>query len=109
MFFTFGFITCLNDLLVPHLKISFELSYTGSILVQFCFFTAYFVISPPSGKIVEKIGYKRGMIVALLIIAVGCLLFVPAAKIHSFNLFLFALFVLAGGIALLGAMRRRKA
>ncbi len=101
LFFTFGFITCLNDLLVPHLKNSFELSYTGSILVQFCFFTAYFVISPPSGKIVEKIGYKRGMIVALLIIAVGCLLFVPAAKIHSFNLFLFALFVLAGGIALL--------
>ncbi|MBY0517282.1 MAG: sugar MFS transporter [Bacteriovoracaceae bacterium] len=101
LFFAFGFITCLNDLLVPHLKNSFDLDYTRSILVQFCFFTAYFVISPPSGKIVEKIGYKKGVIVGLIIMAVGCGLFGPAAKAHSFNLFLMALFVLAGGIALL--------
>ncbi|MFP5491751.1 MAG: sugar MFS transporter [Bacteriovoracia bacterium] len=101
LFFAFGFITCLNDLLVPHLKNSFDLDYTRSILVQFCFFTAYFVISPPSGKIVEKIGYKKGVIIGLVIMAVGCAMFAPAAKTHSFNLFLTALFVLAGGIALL--------
>jgi FHS family L-fucose permease-like MFS transporter len=101
LFFAFGFITCLNDILVPHLKNSFDLDYTRSILVQFCFFTAYFVISPPSGKVVEKIGYKMGVIVGLAITAVGCLLFVPAAQAHSFNMFLGALFVLASGIALL--------
>lgn len=101
LFFSFGFITCLNDLLVPHLKSSFDLTYTQSILVQFCFFAAYFIISGPSGKIVEKIGYKNGVMVGLIIMSVGCLLFLPAANIHTFALFLFALFVLASGIALL--------
>ena len=101
LFFSFGFITCLNDLLVPHLKNSFNLSYTQSILVQFCFFAAYFIISGPSGKIVEKIGYKNGVIFGLIVMSLGCLLFLPAAYIHTFSLFLFALFVLASGIALL--------
>jgi MFS transporter, FHS family, L-fucose permease len=101
LFFSFGFITCLNDLLVPHLKNSFDLTYSRSILVQFCFFAAYFIISGPSGKIVEKIGYKRGVIVGLVIMAIGCFFFWPAASVHSFYLFLFALFVLASGIALL--------
>jgi FHS family L-fucose permease-like MFS transporter len=101
LFFSFGFITCLNDLLVPHLKNSFSLSYTQSILVQFCFFAAYFLISGPSGKLVEKMGYKKGVITGLIIMSVGCLIFMPAALVHSFYLFLFALFVLAGGIALL--------
>jgi FHS family L-fucose permease-like MFS transporter len=101
LFFAFGFITCLNDLLVPHLKGSFDLDYTRSILVQFCFFTAYFVVSPPAGKVVEKIGYKNGIVVGLFIMALGCVLFSPAARMHSFELFLGALFVLASGIALL--------
>ncbi|MFP5458591.1 MAG: sugar MFS transporter [Bacteriovoracia bacterium] len=101
LFFAFGFITCLNDLLVPHLKNSFELDFTRSILVQFCFFMAYFVISPPAGKIVEKLGYKKGVTTGLVIMAVGCGLFGPAALWHSFPLFLTALFILAGGIALL--------
>lgn len=101
LFFSFGFITCLNDLLVPHLKNSFNLTYTQSILVQFCFFAAYFISSAPAGKLIERIGYKNGVIVGLMVMSVGCLGFLPAAYIHTFSLFLLALFVLASGIALL--------
>src|SRR3954463_15129521 len=75
LFFIFGFITCLNDILVPHLKSLFALDYTQAALVQFCFFSAYFVVSLPAGRIVSRIGYKQGIIFGLLITAIGCLLF----------------------------------
>lgn len=101
LFFMMGFITCMNDILIPHLKQIFDLSYTQAMLVQFCFFTAYFVMSIPMGKLVEKVGYKVGVIGGFLIAAVGCLLFYPAAGSHSYPVFLGALFILASGIVLL--------
>ena len=101
LFFIWGFITCLNDILIPHLKAVFTLNYTEAMLVQFCFFTAYFVVSVPSGYLVEKIEYKGGIIAGLSIAGVGCLLFYPAAGHYSYPLFLAALFVLASGITLL--------
>ncbi|CAD6880185.1 Predicted glucose transporter in beta-glucoside utilization gene cluster [Methylomonas albis] len=101
LFFIWGFITCLNDILIPHLKAVFTLSYTQAMLIQFCFFTAYFLISVPSGYLVEKIDYKGGIIVGLAIAGCGCSLFYPAAGLHSYPLFLAAFFVLASGITLL--------
>jgi FHS family L-fucose permease-like MFS transporter len=101
LFFIWGFITCLNDILIPHLKAVFTLSYAQAMLVQFCFFTAYFIVSVPSGYLVEKIDYKGGIIGGLLIAGIGCLLFYPAAGLHSYPLFLTAFFVLASGITLL--------
>jgi FHS family L-fucose permease-like MFS transporter len=101
LFFIWGFITCLNDILIPHLKSVFTLNYTQAMLVQFCFFTAYFIVSVPSGYLVEKIDYKGGIIAGLSIAGIGCLLFYPAASQHSYPLFLTALFVLASGITLL--------
>lgn len=101
LFFMWGLITSLNDILIPHLKAAFSLSYTQVMLIQFCFFGAYFVMSLPSGFLVERIGYKRGVILGLVTAAVGCLLFYPAAALHSYPYFLGALFVLASGITLL--------
>ncbi|MDO9164289.1 MAG: sugar MFS transporter, partial [Methylococcaceae bacterium] len=101
LFFIWGFITALNDILVPHLKAVFTLSYTEAMLIQFCFFTAYFVMSVPSGYLVEKIAYKGGIIVGLAVAGTACLLFYPAAALHSYPLFLTAFFVLASGITLL--------
>ncbi|ASM50269.1 MFS transporter, FHS family, L-fucose permease [Pseudoalteromonas espejiana DSM 9414] len=101
LFFMWGFITCLNDILIPHLKAVFNLTYVQAMLVQFCFFGAYFLMSLPSGYIVKKLGYKKGIVVGLLIAALGCILFYPAAAMHNYPVFLFALFVLASGITLL--------
>lgn len=101
LFFLWGFITCLNDILIPHLKAVFTLSYTQAMLVQFCFFAAYFVMSVPSGYLVEKINYRGGIIAGLMIAGLGCGLFYPAAANHSYLLFLSAFFVLASGITLL--------
>jgi len=101
LFFIWGFITCLNDILIPHLKAVFTLSYTQAMLVQFCFFAAYFLISVPSGYLLKKISYKAGIITGLCIASLGCLLFYPAASQHCYMLFLVALFVLASGITLL--------
>ena len=101
LFFMWGFITCLNDILIPHLKAIFELNYTQVMLVQFTFFTAYAIVSLPSGILVEKIGYKTGIIIGLLTAAVGTALFYPAAGYRSYEIFLLALFVLASGITLL--------
>ncbi|MGZ5068357.1 MAG: L-fucose:H+ symporter permease [Methylobacter sp.] len=101
LFFIWGFITCLNDILIPHLKAVFTLNYAQAMLIQFCFFTAYFVVSVPSGYLVEKIGYKGGIIAGLAIAGTGCLLFYPAAGLHAYPLFLAAFFVLASGITLL--------
>jgi FHS family L-fucose permease-like MFS transporter len=99
LFFMWGFLTCLNDILVPHLKSIFDLSYARVMLVQFAFFSAYFLFSVPWSKVVNKIGYQRTMVVGLLTMTVGALLFVPAASAASYPLFLTALIVLAGGIA----------
>ncbi len=101
LFFMWGFITCMNDILIPHLKAVFTLNYTQAMLIQFCFFTAYFVMSLPSGYIVEKIGYKKGIVLGLIVAGIGCLLFYPAAGLRSYGLFLTAFFVLASGITLL--------
>src|SRR5262245_50596649 len=101
LFFMWGFLTCLNDIIIPHLKSAFDLNYTQAMLIQFCFFTAYFVVSLPSGTLVEKVGYKKGIIIGLMTAALGTLLFYPAAGMRSYNMFLLALFILASGITLL--------
>ena len=101
LFFMWGFITCLNDIIIPHLKLMFELNYAQAMLIQFSFFTAYFVASIPSGWLVERFGYKRGIIIGLLTAATGCALFYPAAGERSYIIFLIALFILACGITLL--------
>jgi MFS transporter, FHS family, L-fucose permease len=101
LFFMWGFITSLNDIIIPHLKAVFDLNYAQAMLVQFAFFAAYFVMSLPSGAIVNKLGYKTGIIIGLVTAGVGCLLFYPAAAVRSYALFLGALFVLASGITLL--------
>ncbi|MCS4306331.1 FHS family L-fucose permease-like MFS transporter [Rheinheimera pacifica] len=101
LFFIWGFITCLNDILVPYLKGLFDLTYTQALLIQFCFFSAYFVVSVPAGMLVSRIGYQAGIVTGLLIAGAGCLLFYPAAAAHYYPLFLIALFVLAAGITIL--------
>jgi MFS transporter, FHS family, L-fucose permease len=101
LFFAWGFITCLNDIIIPHLKAVFDLNYAQAMMVQLAFFTAYFVASLPSGAIIERIGHKRGIIVGLLVSGAGCALFYPAADLRSYPMFLGALFMLACGITLL--------
>jgi FHS family L-fucose permease-like MFS transporter len=96
-----GFLTCLNDILVPHLKSIFDLNYAEVMLVQFCFFSAYFVFSIPSGKIIERIGYQKMMVAGLFTMGLGAVLFIPAASVPSFPLFLAALIILAAGITAL--------
>ncbi|QQY09762.1 MAG: sugar MFS transporter [Candidatus Xiphinematobacter sp.] len=101
LFFVWGFLTCLNDILVPHLKAVFSLNYATASLVQFVFFGAYFLMSLPAGKIVGWLGYQQSMVVGLSTAAAGTLLFYPAASFASYPIFLEALFVLASGITLL--------
>lgn len=101
LFFMWGFLTCLNDILIPHLQNVFSLNYTESMLVQFTFFLAYFLVSLPAGKLVEKIGYKRGIVTGLLTAGIGTLIFYPAAGLRSYPVFLTAFFILAAGITLL--------
>jgi FHS family L-fucose permease-like MFS transporter len=98
LFFMWGFLTCLNDILIPHLKSIFSLNYGQALLVQFAFFSSYFIFALPSGKLVEWRGYKQTMVIGLVIMAIGALLFLPAAATASFPLFLTALVVLAAGI-----------
>ena len=98
LFFMWGFLTCLNDILIPHLKSVFDLSYTRVMLIQFAFFSAYFLFSIPWSRIVNWVGYQRAMVIGLLTMACGSLLFLPAASQASFPLFLTALVVLAAGI-----------
>jgi FHS family L-fucose permease-like MFS transporter len=101
LFFMWGFLTSLNDILIPHLKSIFELNYAEVMLVQFAFFSTYALLGIPSGKVVEWIGYKKTMVAGLLTMGLGALLFIPAAKVPSFPLFLGALIVLAAGITAL--------
>jgi MFS transporter, FHS family, L-fucose permease len=101
LFFMWGFLTCLNDILVPHLKSIFDLNYRQVMMIQFAFFGAYFLFSIPSAKIIDWIGYQRSMVVGLLTMGLGAFLFVPAASVPSYPLFLVALIVLAAGITCL--------
>ncbi len=100
LFFIFGGITSLNDVIIPKLKELFTLNYTQAMLVQFCFFTAYLVVGLPGAALVKRIGYMRGAVVGLLTMMVGCLLFIPASQTATYGLFLFALFVLASGVVI---------
>jgi FHS family L-fucose permease-like MFS transporter len=100
LFFIFGGITSLNDVIIPKLKELFTLNYTQAMLVQFCFFTAYLVIGIPGAQLVKKIGYMRGAVAGLLTMMVGCLLFIPASQTATYGLFLFALFILASGVVI---------
>jgi FHS family L-fucose permease-like MFS transporter len=101
LFFMWGFLTSLNDILVPHLKTIFDLNYAQVMLVQFSFFSAYLFFSIPAGKLVDWIGYKHTMVAGLLTMALGAFLFIPAASVPSFSLFLSALMILATGITAL--------
>jgi MFS transporter, FHS family, L-fucose permease len=101
LFFMWGFVTCLNDILIPHLKAIFDLSYFQVMLVQFAFFTGYFIFALPAGKLVEKIGYQRTMVVGLCTMALGALLFIPAASVPAYMFFLAALMIVAAGMTAL--------
>ena len=101
LFFMLGFITCFNDILIPYLKVIFKLNYTQVNLINLCFFGAYFFMSIPGGKLVQRYGYKAIMITGFVIAAIGCILFYPAAELKVYGLFLGALFILATGITLL--------
>jgi FHS family L-fucose permease-like MFS transporter len=101
LFFMWGFLTSLNDILIPHLKTVFDLNYAKAMLIQFAFFTSYFVFSLPSGKLIDKVGYKKAMVAGLFTMGLGALLFLPAASVPSFPFFLTALIVLAAGMTIL--------
>ncbi len=101
LFFMWGFLTCLNDILIPHLKSIFDLNYAEVMLVQFAFFSAYFIFSFPSGKIIDFFGYKKAMVAGLVTMGIGAFIFVPAAAVPSFPLFLAALITLAAGMTIL--------
>ncbi len=101
IFFTWGGLTSLNDVLIPHLKAVFEMNYAQTMLIQFTFFSTYLVMSLPAGRVVAQLGYKPSIVIGLLVAALGALAFYPAAKVPSYPLFLLALFVLASGITLL--------
>ncbi|HTP68071.1 MAG TPA: sugar MFS transporter [Dongiaceae bacterium] len=101
LFFMWGFLTCLNDILIPHLKSIFDLNYAQTMLIQFAFFGSYFIFSVPSARLIDLIGYQRSMVAGLLTMGVGAFLFVPAASAPSYPLFLGALIVLAAGITCL--------
>ena len=100
LFFVFGSITSLNDVLMPRLKELFALNYAQMTLVQFCFFTGYFLVSVPAAYMIERVGYMRALVIGLLLMACGCLLFLPAAASHAFPAFLAALFVVAAGVTI---------
>lgn len=101
LFFMMGFITCLNDILVPYLKAVFVLDYAQAALVQLCFFGAYGLTSMPASSIIRKIGYKKGIVTGFIVTSLGCFLFFPAVSFHSYPIFLGALFILAMGVVML--------
>jgi FHS family L-fucose permease-like MFS transporter len=98
MFFAFGFCTVMVDTLIPKLKAMFQLNYAEVMLTQFCFFSAYFIISAPAGWLLTRLGYLRGITLGLLVMAAGALLFTPAARLGTYPGFLAALFILASGV-----------
>lgn len=101
LFFMWGFLTCLNDIIIPHMKHLFTLNYAEVMLIQFAFFMAYFIVSIPAGFLMKKVGYKNGIVIGLITMAVACFLFCPAAKLQIYYIFLTAFFVLAAGMTVL--------
>lgn len=101
LFFMWGFMTAMNDILIPHLKSLFDMNYTETMLIQFTFFGAYAIMSLPSSVIIGKIGYKSGIVLGLSVAGIGALLFYPASTLISYPVFLFAFFTLAAGITIL--------
>ena len=101
LFFMWGFITVINNTLLPHLRSVFDLNYTETTLIESVWFIAYFVASIPSARLIERIGYKRSLVVGLFIMAAGALMMIPSARLPSYGLTLTALFVIACGITLL--------
>ena len=101
LFFIFGFVTWLNGILIPYLKIACELTSFESLLVAFAFYISYFVMAPPSSWVLGKTGFKKGMMVGLLIMALGALIFIPAAMTRTYSIFLGGLFVMGAGLAML--------
>src|SRR4051794_7624907 len=95
VFFMWGFVTVLNDILVPHLKALFDLNYTQTMLIQFTFFSAYFLMATPSSRILARVGYQRSIVIGLAVMGLGALIFYPAAAVKSYAIFLGALWVLA--------------
>src|SRR3954464_13348155 len=100
LFFAFGFCTVLVDTIIPKLKATFALSYAEVMLTQFCFFGAYFLVSLPAAWLHSGVGYLQGVAVGLLLMALGCLLFTPAADAGVYPGFLLALFILASGVTI---------
>jgi FHS family L-fucose permease-like MFS transporter len=101
LFFMWGFLTALNDILIPHLKPIFDLNYAQAMLIQFAFFSSYFIFAIPSGKIIDVVGYQRAMVIGIFTLGLGAFLFIPAAMVASYPLFLGALIVLAAGMTVL--------
>src|ERR1700723_4695898 len=101
LFFMWGFLTSLNDILIPHFKNVFGLDYKHAFLIQLVFFTSYFLFSLPSGKLIDAVGYKKAMVAGLFTMGIGAILFLPAASAPSYPLFLAALIVLAAGMTIL--------
>lgn len=101
LFFMWGFITSLNDILIPHLKAVFDLTFFKAMAVNSAFFGAYFVVSYPAGIMVKKVGYQKGLVIGLLVAALGCSGFALASNVHEYSVFLIALFVLASGVTIL--------
>src|SRR5687767_15761447 len=101
LFFMWGFITVINNTLLPHLRSVFDLNYTETTLIESVWFIAYFVASIPSARLIERVGYKRSLVTGLAIMAAGALMMIPAAQLPSYAVTLFALFVIACGITLL--------
>jgi FHS family L-fucose permease-like MFS transporter len=101
LFFMWGFITVINNTLLPHLRSVFELDYTQTTLIESVWFIAYFVASIPSAKLIQRVGYRKSIVIGLVVMAVGALMMVPAARLPSYGVVLTALFVIASGITLL--------
>ncbi|MEO8117518.1 MAG: MFS transporter, partial [Bacteroidota bacterium] len=101
LFFIFGFVTWLNSTLIPYLQIACELETAQAVLVTFAFYISYAVMAFPSSWVLKKTGFKTGMMLGLIIMAIGALIFIPAANSRTFGLFLTGLFVIGTGLALL--------
>ena len=100
-FFMWGFITCLNDIMIPHLKELFSLNYVEAMVVQFTFFGTFAIVSIPMAKVIQKIGHKKGIVTGFMVIALGCLIFLPAAAYASYGMFIFGYFIMATGVTTL--------